>query len=223
MPELQPYEFACVIAKTSVESPPVTSTAPSASNPRALRSRLSPSSSGAAIAAPTATGRLMKKIHSQLRTSVKTPPRSTPAAAPKPPTAPQTPSAMFRSRPSENVVIRIESAAGEMIAAPRPWIERAPISDASLHARPASSEPIAKTARPDDEHAATTEHVGGAAAEQQEPAEDERVRADHPLQVLLRETEIHLDRRQRDIHDRDVEHHHELDDAEESESPPLAS
>ena len=80
---------------------------------------------------------------------MKTPPRSTPAAAPKPPTAPQTPSAMFRSRPSENVVIRIESAAGEMIAAPRPWIERAPISDASLHARPASSEPTAKTTRPD--------------------------------------------------------------------------
>ena len=55
---------------------------------------------------------LMKKIHSQLSRSVKMPPSRTPAAAPKPPTAPQTPSAMFRSRPSRKVVIRIESAAG---------------------------------------------------------------------------------------------------------------
>jgi hypothetical protein len=74
---------------------------------------------------------LMKKIHSQLSRSVNTPPRRTPAAAPKPPTAPQTPRAMFRSRPSENVVIRIERAAGEMMAAPSPCTERAPISDAS--------------------------------------------------------------------------------------------
>ncbi len=52
--------------------------------------------------------------------------------------------------------------------------------------------------------------VGRAAAEEEEAAEDQRVGADHPLEVLLREPEVELDRRQRDVHDRDVEHDHEL-------------
>ena len=48
------------------------------------------------------------------------PPRSTPAAPPKPAMAPQMPSALLRSAPSSKVVVRIDSAAGEMIAAPSP-------------------------------------------------------------------------------------------------------
>jgi hypothetical protein len=98
--------------------------------------------------AVTPTGTFTKKIHSQPRASVRMPPRSTPAAAPKPPTAPQTPRAMLRSRPSEKVVDRIESAAGVITAAPRPWSERAVISDASDHARPAKSDASVKTTRP---------------------------------------------------------------------------
>ncbi len=96
----------------------------------------------------TPTGTFTKKIHSQLRRSVSTPPRRTPATAPKAPTAPQTPSAMFRSRPSTNVTIRIESAAGVMIAAPSPWNERAAISDVSDQARPARSEETVNTITP---------------------------------------------------------------------------
>ena len=93
----------------------------------------------------TPTGTFTRKIHGHENASVSTPPKRTPAAAPKPPTAPQTPSAMFRSRPSVNVVDRIERAAGVMIAAPSPWSARAPISDASLHAKPETSEPSVKT------------------------------------------------------------------------------
>src|SRR4029079_2606923 len=78
---------------------------------------------GARKKAATPTGTLTKKIHDQLSVSVSTPPRRTPAAAPKPPSAPQTPSAMLRSPPSVNVVERIESAAGEIPAAPSPWKE----------------------------------------------------------------------------------------------------
>ena len=55
---------------------------------------------------------------------------------------------MLRSLPSVNVVIRIESAAGAMIAAPSPWRARAPISDGSFHASAARSEATLKTARP---------------------------------------------------------------------------
>ena len=146
--ELQPQSFACVIPNTAVERPPVTSTAPRASKPWVRMSRLSPSSTGASASAVIPTGMLRKKIHSQLRRSVKTPPSSTPAAAPNPPTAPQTPSAMLRSLPSEKVVIRIESAAGAMIAAPRPWMARAPISDGSFHASAARSDAPVNTTRP---------------------------------------------------------------------------
>ena len=146
--ELQPQSFACVIPNTAVERPPVTSTAPRASKPCVRMSRLSPSSTGASASAVIPTGMLRKKIHSQLRRSVKTPPSSTPAAAPNPPTAPQTPSAMLRSLPSEKVVIRIDRAAGAMIAAPRPWMARAPISDGSFHASAARSDAPVNTTRP---------------------------------------------------------------------------
>ena len=126
----------------------MTSTAPRASKLAARVSRLSARRTGASAIAATPTGRLRKKIHSQLSASVKMPPSSTPAAAPKPPTAPQTPSAMLRSLPSEKVVMRIERAAGAMIAAPRPWSARAPINEASLHASAARSDATVKTARP---------------------------------------------------------------------------
>src|SRR5439155_18101674 len=103
-------------------------------------SRLSLSRIGARTKAVTPTGTLTKKIHDQLRAEVRIPLSNTPAAAPKPPTAPQTPRAMFRSRPSMKVVERMDSAAGVMTAAPRPWRARAEISDASDQASPARSE-----------------------------------------------------------------------------------
>ena len=185
--ELQPQSFACVIPNTAVERPAVTSTAPRASKPFVRTSRLSASSTGVSASALSPTGMLRKKIHSQLRRSVKMPPSSTPAAAPKPPTAPQTPSAMLRSLPSAKVVMRIDRAAGAMIAAPRPWMARAPISDGSFHASAARSEADVNTTRPIEEHAPAAEEVGRSPAEEQEAPEHERVGADHPLQVLLRE------------------------------------
>ena len=141
----------------------------------------------------------------------------TPAAAPKPPTAPQAPSAMLRSRPSVKVVVRIESAAGVIVAAPRPWSARATMSDVSSHASPQSSEPTEKMTT-GHEHDAPPEDVRQTPAEQQEAAEDERVGADHPLQVLLREPEIRLNRRKRDVDDRDVEDDQELRDAEKRQA-----
>src|SRR5262245_47446752 len=50
----------------------------------------------------------------------------------------------------------------------------------------------------------------------------ERVRADHPLQPLRRESEVFLDRRQRDGHDRRVEDDHEEGAAEQRQRPPTA-
>ena len=73
---------------------------------------------------------------------------STPAAAPEPPSAPQIPSALFRSGPSSKVVVTIDRAAGEMIAAPMPWTARAPISTEMLLARPQTSEARVKRTSP---------------------------------------------------------------------------
>ena len=121
---------------------------------------------------------------------------------------------MLRSRPSANVVDRIDSAAGVMIAAPSPWKARAPISDGSRPGEAGEQRGHGEHDDADEEDAAAPQHVGGPPAEQQEAAEHERVGADHPLQVLLGEPEVDLDGRQRDVHDRDVEDHHELHDAE---------
>src|SRR5690348_13400600 len=116
----QPSSPARVIAYTKDDRPDVTSTAPSASNDFTDASRLSLSRIGVRMNAVTPIGTFTKKIHDQLSVDVNTPPIRTPAAAPKPPTAPQTPSATLRSRPSGNVTDRIESAAGVITAAPRP-------------------------------------------------------------------------------------------------------
>jgi hypothetical protein len=71
-----------------------------------------------------------------------------------------------------------------------------------------------------DEQPAPADEVGGAAAEQQEPAEHQRVGVDHPLQVRRRELEVVLDRRQRDVHDRGVEDDHELREADQHQDEP---
>ena len=65
-------------------------------------------------------GTLTNSTQRQLRPLVRMPPSSTPAAPPAPATAPQMPSARLRSEPSANVVVMIDSAAGETIAAPEP-------------------------------------------------------------------------------------------------------
>ena len=72
------------------------------------------------------------------------------------------------------------------------------------------------------EHAPAAEHVGQAAAEQQEAAEEDRVGAEHPLQTLDGEVQIGPDRRQRHVHDGDVQHDHELGHADRREDVPLA-
>jgi hypothetical protein len=67
------------------------------------------------------------------------------------------------------------------------------------------------------EHLAPAEQIGGAAAEQQEAGERERVGVDDPGERRGREAEVVRDRRQRDVHDRHVEDDHELREAADDE------
>ena len=70
------------------------------------------------------------------------------------------------------------------------------------------------------EHAPSAEQVGGTAAQEQDAAEEDGVGGDHPLQPLLAEVQIGLDRRQRHVHDGDVEHDHELSGHEDRQCEP---
>ena len=93
-------------------------------------------------------GTLTHSTHSQLSHSVSMPPSSTPTAPPEPATAPHTPIALLRSGPSAKVTVRIDSAAGETIAAPSPWAARAAMSMPSLVENPPTSEATLNTTSP---------------------------------------------------------------------------
>jgi hypothetical protein len=68
-----------------------------------------------------------------------------------------------------------------------------------------------------EEHAPAPEQVGEPPAEQQKAAKGDRVRVHDPLQPGRAEVQPIANRRQRDVHDRDVEDHHELREAEQHE------
>src|SRR5262249_964431 len=70
------------------------------------------------------------------------------------------------------------------------------------------------------EHAAAPEEISRPPAEQEQAGEGEGVGADHPLEPLRRESELVLDRGQRDRDDRRVEDDHEECAAEKCQRPP---
>ena len=90
----------------------------------------------------------MKKIHLQPGPSTSGPPISHAVVALMPPSAPQIPSALFRSEPSVKVVEMIERAVGVMIAAPAPWTTRAVSSAAGDQASPHASDAAVKNTTP---------------------------------------------------------------------------
>ena len=92
----------------------------------------------AAAIASTPTGTLMKKTQLQLIFSVMMPPTSGPIASASAETPAQMPIAVPRWR-GGNETVMIESVAGFISAAPRPWTTRA----ADQHAR-AAREPAAE-------------------------------------------------------------------------------
>ncbi len=166
------------------------------------------------------TGTLTKKIHGHEKYWVSAPPRTRPIAAPPIAIAAQTPSALARSAPSLKVVEMIESAAGEINAR----AEALECAEGDQHPF-ALREPVHQRGEredhePDQEDPLAPEQVAGAAAEEQEAAEDERVGSDDPLEAGFAQVEILLDRRQGDVHDRAVEDDHELREADQDQDDP---
>ena len=74
----------------------------------------------------------------------------------------------------------------------------------------------------DDEDAPAPEQVGQLAAGEHQRGECERVAGDDPLELREPGPELTLDRGQRHVHDRVVEHDHEQAEADGRERPPLA-
>ena len=148
------------------------------------------------------------------------PPSKTPAAAPEPATPPQIPSALLRSAPSWKVVVTIESAAGERIAAPSPWTARAAISCPGAGGEPARQRGEREEDEAEEQDAPAAEQVGETAAEKEEATEGEDVGVDDPGQARLAEVERRADRRQRHVDDRRIEDDHELCDAEQDQGDP---
>jgi hypothetical protein len=72
----------------------------------------------------------------------------------------------------------------------------------------------------DEEDAPLAEQVAQAAGQQQQAAERDQVGVDHPGEAALREAEVVLDRGQRHVHDRRVEHDHEHAGAQHVEGQP---
>ena len=147
--DVQPWSTPRLSPYTSSSRPPVTAVAPSASNRREATSGRSAGRNRAARAMRAIPmGTLMKNTQRQPGPSVSRPLAITPIDAEVPATAPKIPRAQFRSRPSEKVTARIESAVGATSAAPNPWSARAPINSSCDWARPARSEAPENNASP---------------------------------------------------------------------------
>ena len=147
--ELQPCCAELTRPNTSSIRPLVTERAPARSYPLCACSSFdSGTIRSAAKKAMIPIGTLMKKIQRQENAWVSAPPSTSPTAEPPIAMAAQTPSARARSFPSANVVEMIESAAGEMSAAPRPCRARKPISIPELVAIPFRNEAAVKMTRP---------------------------------------------------------------------------
>ncbi len=77
--------------------------------------------------------------------------------------------------------------------------------------------------QPGEEDFLAADQIAHPSSEQQEAAEGDQIRVDHPREVALGEVQVVLDRGQRDVDDRRVEHHHQLAEAQHSQCDPAAA
>ncbi len=166
------------------------------------------------------TGTLTKKIQRHENDWVSAPPSTRPTAEPPIAIAAQTPSARERSFPSANVVEMIDSAAGEMSAAPSPWSARKPISIPDVEAIPFRNEAAVKMTRPIRKSRFRPRRSPMRPPSRRKPAKTSVYALIDPLQARLAEAERRLDVRQRDVHDRRIENDHELREADDHEYDP---
>ena len=108
-------------------------------------------------------------------------------------------------------------------AAPTPCRKRAPISAPWLGAMPHEQRRGGEDGEAGEEHALAPGEVAEPAGQQQQAAEGDEERVDDPGEIGLAEVEVVLDRGQRDVHDRHVEHDHQLGEADDEQRRPAAA
>ena len=147
------------------------------------------------------TGALKKKIQRQPSVSVSAPPTSAPSATAIPTVAPQAAIALPRSGPWNSWPISASPVAN-IAAPPRPCSARAAIRSDGALGRPAQDRGGREHAETGHENGLATEEVGQRPERQDERCQRQGVGIDHPLQVGEAATQLAVDRRQRDLHDR---------------------
>ena len=152
--------------------------------------------------------------------SVSTPPSSSPTEVPLAAIALKMPNALGRSGESWKVMVSSDSADGASSAPNDPCSARAAISTPNDGREPAEGRRASEPEQSGDERPLAAEQVTELAAEQQQASEGQRVGSDDPLPVVGRELQGPLRRWQRDIHDRHVEHDHQLRHAEQRQDRP---
>ena len=165
-------------------------------------------------------GTLMKKIHSQPRVSVTTPPTSGPTA-----TAPPTdrPPDAERGRPVFAVELLADQRqrGGEHPGAADPLQAAGEVEQGRVLGDPAEERGEGEDPEADREDAPAPEPVAERAGGEQEGGEGQRVGVDDPLQAGEAGVEFTLDVRQGDVDDGDVEQQHERRDRDQDEGPPF--
>ena len=107
-------------------------------------------------------------------------------------------------------MVKRERAQGAASAAPIPCTARAARRAQPLTARPPTQGAEGEDRDADQEHPAAPEEISRPRPEEEEPAEGEDVGVDHPGKRAGREPEALLNVREGDVHDRRVQHHHQL-------------
>ena len=157
-----------------------------------------------------AIGMLIQKIERQVH-SVRYPP----AIGPTEVRAPVIPKKIARARPRFSIgkeEIVIARAAGNMIAAPAPWIRRKTMIQVSAMSTsgvaPQRAEADREDQDADHEHRLAPEHVRQLSAESEKRSHRKQIAADDPLDTGLGKPEMLLDLGDRDRDDRLVDESH---------------
>ena len=143
---------------------------------------------------------------------------------PPPPAAtePNTPNALPRSRGSWKVLTRVPSADGREERAEHALQRPGRYQDGERAGRAADGRGNGETDQAGDEDPLAAEHVADPAAHQQQAAEGQGIGRHHPLPVAIGEPQRPLGGRQRNVHNRGIQDHHQLGDSDDNQDQPAS-
>ena len=174
---------------------------------------------GPMINTSTQSGTFTKKMPRQENASIRSEPTTGPTTAPSAPVAPETPIAVARRVGGNSGNITANPAAN-VIDPPMACTQRAAISNPRRRRESAQ-----QRADPEDRHAgqvhlSAPDRVGQPSRHHEQRADDDVVGADDPAQVGVGDLEVFADRRERDIHRRDVDDDEEHDGRRDRQREP---